>query len=183
MEGKIIITDKFINPSDIVSRLDISHDSLVADFGCGTGYFSIPLAKIVEEGKVYSFDVLPQALESVESNAKVEGLSNIVTKRVNLENNRGSGLENGSVDWVIIKDMLFQNKNKEAILSEAKRILKVGGKILVIEWGEKNTTVGPTNEMKISFEELERMTQGQNFKIEKKVDTGDFHYGFVAVKS
>ncbi|GBE17069.1 hypothetical protein BMS3Abin15_00905 [bacterium BMS3Abin15] len=182
MEDKIALTDKFINPDAIISKISISKDSIVADFGCGSGYFSIPIARAIEEGKLYSLDVLPQALESVESQAKIGGISNIVTKRVNLEKEKGSGLEEGSIDWVILKDMLFQNKNKEVVLKEAHRILKPGGKILVIEWGDRNLSVGPDKGIRISSEELEKFVEGQRFRIEEKVDAGDFHYGLIATK-
>jgi len=176
------LTDKFINPDAIINGMNISKDGVVADFGCGSGFFSIPVARVIIEGKLYSLDVLPQALESVESQAKIGGISNIITKRVNLEKEKGSGLEERSIDWVILKDMLFQNKNKEVILKEAYRVLKPGGKILVVEWDGKNLSVGPDKEIRIPSEELEKLVENQRFRIEEKVDAGDFHYGLIAAK-
>lgn len=173
---------EFIDPTIILEQLNIAKDSQVADFGCGAGYFSIPLARKIPEGKLYSLDVLPAALESVASRAKIEGLINIVTARVNLEKEGGSKLEKDSLDWVILKDMLFQNKNKDIILREAFRVLKTGGKILAVEWDEQEAFIGPQGAIKISAENLEKMLANENFKIETKIKTGDFHYGFVAVK-
>ena len=101
--------NQFINPADIINHLGVLRNSIVADFGCGSGYFSVPLAQFIgEEGKVYALDVLASALESDESKAKIHGLSNIITKRVNLEKEGGSKFSNESMDWVILKDMLFQ---------------------------------------------------------------------------
>jgi len=174
---------KFLDPDAIITQLGIASGSTVADFGCGPGYFSLPLSKAVgENGKVYALDVLPQSLESVASKAKLSGVSNIETKRVNLENENGSRLGSASSDWVVMKDVLFQNKNKENMLKEAYRVLKNEGRVIVIEWGQSDIAVGPEKEIRILPDNLKKMFQTQRFTIEKDIDAGDFHYAFVAVK-
>ncbi|HEX8974515.1 MAG TPA: class I SAM-dependent methyltransferase [Patescibacteria group bacterium] len=181
---------KFLDPKAIIAQLDVEIGSYAADFGCGPGYFSLPFSKAVGfNGKVFALDVLPQALETVESKAKTSGIGNILTKRVNLEKENGSQLEAESLDWVIIKDILFQNQNKEAIAREAYRILKNQGKALVVEWDQKACelspdapTIGPECALRISEAELEKMFTDCGFKIAKKIDAGNFHCAFVAEK-
>jgi ubiquinone/menaquinone biosynthesis C-methylase UbiE len=174
---------KFLDPEAIIKQLGIMNGNAVADFGCGPGYFSIPFANVVgKDGRVYAFDVLPQALESVESKAKLEGLSNIVTKRVNLESLKGTKLEDSCVDWVILKDVLFQNQKKEIMLGEAYRILKPGGKAIIIEWNQGELAVGPGKELRISPLDLRQMLESQHFRIEKDIDAGNFHFAFIAEK-
>jgi ubiquinone/menaquinone biosynthesis C-methylase UbiE len=174
---------RFINPVEIINQMDVSPGSVVADFGCGSGYFSIPLAETVgEEGIIHSLDILPQALEEVQSKAKSRGLTNVIIKRANLESENGSGFGNEELDWVIIKDMLFQNKNKESILKEAYRVLKPGGKAFVMEWNERNFSVGPSREVRIPSSEILEIVGKQKFVVEKKIDAGDFHYAFVIKK-
>jgi len=174
---------KFIDPKEIIGQLDLEKGSAVADFGCGSGYFSVPFAQEVgSEGKVHCLDVLSQALESVESQAKILGISNIITKRVNLENENGSKLENDSMDWVIMKDVLFQNENKQNIIKESYRVLKSGGKILIMEWNDKNLLVGPEKSKRVSPERMTELVNGQKFKIKKNIPAGDFHYVVVAEK-
>jgi len=174
---------RFTDPSYLINQLEISPGSIAADFGCGAGFFSIPLAQTVgKNGTVYSLDILPTALEAVESKAKTLGIVNIITKRANLESEKGSGLPENSVDWVIMKDILFQNKNKEAILKEAYRILKPGGKSLIVEWSDKNLSIGPQENLRISFEMLIELIRQQKFSVEKAIDVGEFHYAVVVAK-
>jgi ubiquinone/menaquinone biosynthesis C-methylase UbiE len=174
---------KFIDPDDIIAQLDIEKGATVADFGCGPGYFSLPFAKAVgDDGKLYALDVLPQTLETVIGKIKNSGLANVITKRVNLEKENGSKLETESVDWVVMKDVLFQNQKKEIIISEAYRILKIGGKAIVVEWDEKESPIGPQTGLRISRNVLKNMFLGQKFSIEKDVGAGDFHYAFVVIK-
>lgn len=177
------LTVKFSSPEDIVEKLELQSGSVVADFGCGAGYFSLPIAKKIEEqGVVYALDILPQSLESVASKAKSAGLNNIITKRVNLEKEGGSSLPDDSCDWVIMKCILFQNKNKLGILTEANRILKKNGKILIVEWNTEKSSIGPDNSLRISKEALTEIIQKIGFSIFKELSVSAFHYGLVFVK-
>jgi len=174
---------KFANPQAIVDQLEINVGMAVADFGCGAGFFSLPIAKKVgDEGKVYALDVLPDKLESVESQAKTLNLNNIITQRVNLEVLGGSKLEAESVDWVIMKDILFQNKGKDKILAEAKRILKKGGQTLVIEWNKEDTNIGPEKELRIFKETIVELARKNDWTINKEIEVGTFHYGLILKK-
>lgn len=185
MEENKSLAGKFLDPNQIIANLDIINGAVVADFGCGPGYFSIPFAKAVgAEGRVYSLDILPHALETTASKAKNSGVANLITKRVNLEKERGTKLDGNFFDWVILKDILFQNQKKDVILVEAHRILKDGGKIIVVEWNENDESkVGPAQNVRISQTNLEKMCSENGFVIEKNIPAGDYHYAFVAVKN
>jgi ubiquinone/menaquinone biosynthesis C-methylase UbiE len=183
MENKLSGASTFLDPEAIIKELGVGLGSIVADFGCGPGYFTIPMAKVVgNDGKVFALDVLPQALETTSSKARIEGLSNVVIKRVNLENVGGSKLENESVDWVVLKDMLFQNSKKENVIAEIYRILKIKGRVLIIEWDKQSNMVGPEQELRISMDELKKMVEAYSLIIEREIAVGDFHYGLVVEK-
>ena len=77
---------------------------------------------------------------------------------------------------------LFQNGNKEAILKEAYRILKPGGKSLIVEWSDKNLSIGPEKNLRISSKALVELVRQQKFSVEKILDAGEFHYAVVIVK-
>lgn len=174
---------KFLDPEKIIAQLDVQPGSFAADFGCGPGYFTLPFSQAVgQNGKIYSLDVLPQALETVMGKCKNSGITNIETKRVNLEKENGSKLENESIDWVILKDILFQNQKKDVIIKEVYRVLKSGGKAIVVEWNQAEESIGPDMDIRIKEEELKRMFTDQKLSIEKDIDAGDFHYSFVVKK-
>ncbi|HBP01543.1 MAG TPA: hypothetical protein DD454_05040 [Candidatus Moranbacteria bacterium] len=177
------VENQFLDPEKIIAQLDVESGSVAADFGCASGYFSLPFAKTIgNDGKLMALDILPHVLETVESRSKSMGLSNVETKRVNLEKNEGSGLSSDSLDWVIMKGVLFQNKDKETILKEAYRVLKKGGKAIVVEWGDKDFSIGPHHSLRIPKDALKGLAEKQGFSIGKEVDAGNFHYAFVAEK-
>lgn len=173
----------FADPSAIVSQLSIEPGSQVADFGCGSGFFSFEFAKQVgAEGAVWALDILPSALEAVSSRAKILNLSNITTKQVNLERENGSGLAPQSIDWAVIKDILFQNKDKSMILGEVARVLKPGGHAILMEWSPQEMLVGPDKELRISPEQLRTLVEAAHLAVEKELEVGGFHYAFLVKK-
>lgn len=173
----------FVDPSIALQALPIMVGQEVVDFGCGSGYFSLEFAKRVgAEGGVLALDILPAALESVASQAKSLGLGNLSTKRVNLEKPGGSTLLAESVDWVVLKDMLFQNQDKAVILAEAARVLRPGGFLFVMEWHPEAASVGPESGLRIKPAALQELLSQAGFSVEREVPVGAFHYAFLAKK-
>jgi len=174
MEG----TGGFLQPEGVLRQLNIRRDMQIADFGCGAGYFTISLAKIVEQGKVYALDVVEQALESVRSRAKIQGLFNIEAKRCNLEVLRGSGLADNSIDLALLANILFQSSKKIDIIKEAKRVLKKGGEMVIIDW-QANQLMGPPKDLIVSQDMVKKMTQSEGLVFKKEFPVDAYHWGMI----
>lgn len=173
----------FVDPETLIRQLTIAPGSTVADFGCGSGYFSLAFAKAVgKDGKVIALDILPSALEAVASRARMAGCLNVSTKRANLEKENGSGLPVESIDWVILKDVLFQNKSKDIMLKEVNRVVRPGGHILLMEWKDQNASVGPELHLRISREEIIALAEVAGLSLKQELAVGDFHYAFLLGK-
>lgn len=174
-------TGGFLQPEEILKQLNIRKGMQVADFGCGGGYFSIPLAKFTGEGIVYAFDVIEQALESVRSRARLQGLFNIETKRCNLEVLGSTGLADNSLDLVLLANILFQSSKKIDIIKEAKRILKKGGTMVIIDW-QINQPMGPPKDLVISAEVIKKMLHDEVMSFEKEIPIDKYHWGMIFKK-
>jgi ubiquinone/menaquinone biosynthesis C-methylase UbiE len=173
----------FVDPKLVTGQLAIQLGERVADFGCGAGYFSCAFAERVgATGHVSALDILPASLESVMSRARTLGLTNITAKRANLECEGGSTLDPHSLDWVIIKDMLFQNEHKDTIIYEAARVLKPGGQLFVMEWDKDAKFVGPAEGLRVTRQELEQLLAAAGLTVVKPLEVGQYHFGFLAKK-
>lgn len=172
----------FLNPPKIIESLGIIKEGMkIADFGCGHGYFTIPLArKVGNYGKIYAIDVLPESLEAVNSRTKIEGIQNVETKRGNLEKEGGSTLENESCDIVLMANLLFQTEDDQKVIQEARRILKPNGKIVFIDW-RQDAPLGPIGKRMKPGNSI-KLFQNENFSFEKKFFTDNYHYGLMFVK-
>ena len=168
-----------MRPDEVLLNLDIKKGMKIADFGCGAGYFTILLAKMVDkDGTVYAVDVQQSALESVEGRARIDSILNIETIRGDLERENGSKLESKSIDMVMLANILFQSKSKDAILKESKRVLTQNGRLVVIEWKD-DSRFGPKLGYRVSKEELKKIVKAAGFVLEKEFNAGSSHYGLV----
>ncbi|MCD6410491.1 class I SAM-dependent methyltransferase [bacterium] len=165
----------FLHPEKILSQLNLKSDMVAADFGCGAGGFTIPLAKKLFNGIVYAIDIQEEPLSALSGVARSEGLVNIKTILGDLENPKGSKLPENSIDLVLMVNLLFQVENKEGVLREAKRVLKPRGQILVIDW-KKDSPFGPT-QGRLSSESVIRIAEKQGLVLVKEIDAGTYHWG------
>ena len=171
----------FSQPKAILEQLDLRDNMTVADFGCGHGYFSLPLASLVNQGKVYALDVIEEALQAVNSQAQLEGVINIETMHCNLEISAGSKLTEDSIDLVLLANILFQSQKKSAILKEAKRVLKKGGQLVLIEW-ITGSSLAPKQGWLISKEEAQKLIEAEGLTLDKELTMDSQHYGLVFKK-
>ncbi|MFH1551745.1 MAG: class I SAM-dependent methyltransferase [bacterium] len=173
-------TNGFLKPEEILKQITIGDNMSVADFGCGHGYFTISIAKIVNQGIVYALDVVKEALQSVESMAGLEGIKNIKTIRCNLEILGGSKLEDNSIDLIIL-DILSQSQKKSEIIQEAKRVLKEDGSIILIEW-INGSSFSPKQGWFVSKEQVEQLMNKEGLTLDKELEMDNQHYGLVFKK-
>ncbi len=172
--------DSFLNPEEVLDQLELRSDMIAAEFGCGSGGFAVPLAKRLDQGLVSAIDIQESPLSALKSRALLENIINIKIIRSDLEKPRGSTLAPLSLDLVFIPNVLFQVKDKSAIISEAERILKSKGKLVIIDWLPQ-AVQGP-EKGRVSPEVVKDIAEDTGFKLEKEFGAGKYHYGLVFVK-
>jgi len=168
---------EFLNPQKILERLNLKGNEIAADFGCGSGGWVIPLAKILKKGRVFAIDILEEPLSALSSKLRTEKIYNVELRKADVE--KKVPLLSESVDLVLMTNLLFECEDKEEVLKEAKRILKKGGKILIVDWKE-NAEIGP--EKKISPKEIKELAEKLDLKVEEEFEAGAFHFGLILVK-
>jgi len=118
----------FENPRMYCER--VNQGQVVADLGCGPGYFTIPLAeKVGESGRVYAVDSDSKLIQAVERKARKRKLGNIQA-HYNSADELGF-IPDASVDFVVANGLLCSmvRKAHAQTVSEIKRILKAGGTV------------------------------------------------------
>ncbi|MBI3442269.1 MAG: class I SAM-dependent methyltransferase [Candidatus Sungbacteria bacterium] len=179
--------DNFLHPERIIGALVnmsfLQKGSVIADFGAGHGYFSVPLGRATgPEGRVYAIDVQKAGLTIIRTKAKLEHLLQIEPVWADLDLPNGSQLNDGSVDLVLMANMLFQSEKKTNILQEAFRVLKSGCRALVIEWKPDDASFGPPVSLRVSAETIRRAAAHIGFSFERELPVGSHHYGLIFKK-
>ena len=171
----------FLEPEKIIEQIDLKQDWHSAEFGCGQGGFTIELARALPKGIIYALDIQEEPLSALLGRAKVEGLSNIKTIQCNLEEPNGSTLQDNSLDLVLVTNILFQSDKKEQMLKEAKRILKPGGEIVVVDW-KKDSPFGP-EDGRVGLEEIEKLMRLKlSIKLIKEIKADTYHWSAIFKK-
>lgn len=173
---------RFLNPNEIIKKFGLEDGQRFADFGCGPGFFVIPIAHLIgETGKVYAVDVFPNALEEVKNRAEFEGLQNIELIRADLESPKSTGIKDASVDVLLLANILHQADSKK-VLAETTRVLKKGGRAVVLDWKKIKIPFGPPKESRIEPEEVKKIAEGENLKLKEEFDASAYHFGLIFEK-
>jgi ubiquinone/menaquinone biosynthesis C-methylase UbiE len=161
---------------------------IAADFGSGSGGWVLPLAKKLEEGKIYALDILEEPLSALKARAKLEKISNIEIIRADVEER--TPLSSNSTDLVLMTDLLFECEDKKIVLEEGKRVLKPGGFLLVVDW-KKNASFGP-EKGRVSPDEVKKIAEEIGLKMKKpsirakpgaeEFEVGIYHWGLMFTK-
>lgn len=174
---------QFSDPQKNSKLLSLREGSVVADFGSGSGHYVFALAKAVgESGKVYAVDVQKDLLAKTQKEAKEKHVENIEIIWGNVEKLGGSKLKAESLDAVIVSNVLFQVEHKNTFVEECFRVLKSGGRILVIDWSESFGGLGPHKDNVVSEEIAETLFTQKGFLTQNTHMVGNHHYGLLFIK-
>lgn len=170
----------FIRPDDLLRQLALRAGQTVVHLGCGAGFYLIPAARIVgKTGKVIGVDVLPEMLAEAESRARRSRLSGIIkTIHANLEKPKGSTLPDAISDCTLVANILHQS-NPSLILTEAARVTKPDGHIVIIEWDVVATPFGPPPASRIAKGEVLKAIENMNWIVTQEFQPSPYHYGLV----
>lgn len=171
---------EFVNPQKILDQVNLPSDITAADFGSGSGGWTIPLAKKLEDGLVFAVDIREAPLSALEGRAKLQGIANIRKILDNVETGVPA-IQSNSCHLVLITDLLFQVDEPLEVFKEASRVLQKNGKVLVVEWNVESP-LGPKTG-KISPEQIKQIIQKAGFKLEKEFPAGDYHFALMLTKT
>jgi ubiquinone/menaquinone biosynthesis C-methylase UbiE len=111
----------------------VKQDGVVADLGCGPGFYTFPLADGVgDQGKVYAVDSDEKAVRYVEKKAGNKHYHNIDAHTSSAA--RLGFIEDGSVDFVLADGLIccMAPQDHAAAVAEIKRVLKQGAKAYIM---------------------------------------------------
>ncbi len=168
----------------VLGRCDIRAGFVVADLGCGgNGHFVAPLAHLVgPAGLVYAVDIQKKVLHAVEAKMRTLVIPNVSTIWSDLEVPGAMKIKDASCDIALVINVLFQNTKHDAIIGEAARIVRPGGRVVVIEWKPTASPFGPPTELRLSPTQIKGLAQDKGLRLYDEFDAGKYHHAEVFLK-
>jgi len=169
----------FLNPENILKRIPIKPHMRVADVGCGTGFFTIPMAKIVgAKGKVFAIDLQEEMIAILNKKIQKLKIQNIETL---VSTEEKIPLPNESVDLALMASVLHE-LDSYATVEEVYRFLKPHGVLAVLEWEKKKTEFGPPLWERLTQYQTREIVEKTGFRVEEISPVGSHHYLVISVK-
>ena len=126
--------DEWQQTDRVMADLGLKSGMRVADIGCGRGYFTYRLGKVVgEKGRVYATEISDKAIKSVSDRVKRDKLTNIEPV---ISEPTKTLLESGSIDAALISMVLHHvpKAQRPALTKDIARALRPGGYLYILEW-------------------------------------------------
>ena len=170
----------FAHPTHNVRSLGISPGMKIADFGSGSGAYALAIAEsLCNSGHVYAIDVQRDLLRRTKNEAHKRGFRNVEVIWGDLEYAGATKIADGLLDMVLISNLLFQINEKNAVIKEAWRVLKPGGRLVIIDWSDSFGGTGPQEVDVVTKEAAESLATSNGFDSVGEFPAGSHHYGLV----
>lgn len=169
---------------NILRKITVEEGQRVAELGCGNfGFFVWPLARLVgRRGLVYAVDILKNTLDEIRRQALKDNLPQVKIIWSNLEVFKATSIETNSLDLALLVNILHQSDKKIDILREAVRLLKRNGKLLIVDWDNTDSPLGPSIENRVKLEALKIAAPKIGLDIKEEFTAGPFHWGLILTK-
>ena len=158
------------NRQEIIDLLELKPSNILADLGCGSGYFTVPISRIVK--KVYGIDIQKEMLDYLEQKIQNQKIPNIETL---LSKENEIPLQNESADVLLTINTLHEFRDRERIINEIRRVLKLKGKAAIVDFKKEDTGFGPPVSIRLSKEEASHIFEQKGLAVIKSYDL-KYHY-------
>jgi len=141
--------DAWQKPDDVLNALHLQRSDRVADLGAGTGYFSVRIAKLVPDGKLFAVDIEPDMLRHLRQRAHHDNLTVLLPVLASAE----SANLPEPVDLVLVVDTYHHIDNRVAYFSRLKSSLRPNGRLAIVDFTAASSE-GPPRDHRIPAEQV-----------------------------
>jgi SAM-dependent methyltransferase len=175
--------DAYQRPDQIMDALQIGENSIVADLGAGGGWFTVRLAKRVQNGRVYAEDIQTEMIQAIERRVQREGLEKIVTMVLGTPTDPKIP---ELLDAVLIVDAYHEMEQPIALLRNVAKSLKPagagegarreGGLVGIVNYKKDGGGPGPEMEARVDPEKVIADARRAGLELRKRETFLRYHY-------
>lgn len=152
----------------MLTNLGIKRGMTICDMGCGNGFYSVQLAKMVgEDGKILAVDIQPEMLKFLKERAGKEGVTNVEPILGTLIDPK---LPQEKVDMILCVDVYHEFSHPEHMLKAMRKALAPKGQVVLVEFRAEDKNVPIKPEHKMTKKQILKELPPLGFKLAKEFD-------------
>ena len=132
-------------PTEVVcTKLALTSDMIIADVGCGVGYFAFPFSEVADT--VHAFDISP---------IMIEELDRRITSQTNIKTHLGDFnelIDSDILDLFFTANVIHELNDLAGFTQKAITKLKIGGRLAYLDFHKVEADFGPSYEKRIAAE-------------------------------
>ena len=168
------------DPFKIAKAIGVKKGMTVVDMGCGPGFFTLPLAKLVgPKGMVYAVEANPTMLKHLRDNIRKTDANGNRIKAIHANVSR-TRIPTASADVVLLARILHDIEDKGDFLKEVGRICKPHGRVVDLDWKRIRMNHGPPYSITLSKPRSTKILEENGFRVVGSFNPGKYHYGIFA---
>lgn len=150
------------NANLAIEKMNLSPNSMVADIGAGTGYYTFKIAEKLPYGKVYAVEIQDELIRYLNTRKMETGSTNVVVIKGDSES---PNLPESSLDLAIMVDVYHELQYPKEMLQYISNALKNDGKILLLEYRAEDSKVPIKPLHKMSVEQVNKEMAVSGFRL------------------
>ena len=171
----------FLNPQELLDRVQIRSGSRVGDFGTGSGELALAVAKKMgPEVTIYAFDPMYANLDRLRREAS---LVRSVFYTIQADLNAHIPIRDSLLSMAIVVNTLFAIRERERFVRELARVMKPDGIVLFADWIGSFNNLGPVEADIVTPSDAQQLFRSNGFAIRSPIPAGTHHYAFTAERT
>ncbi len=151
-----------------IDGMTLNPQSVVADIGAGTGFYTFKVAEKVPKGKIYAVELQDAFVAELKERSQELGLSNV---KVVKGGAKSINVPDTSLDLAFMVDVYHELEYPREMLQAIHRALKPDGKLLLLEYRAEDPKV-PIRELhKMTAQQVKEELEANGFKLFKREDS------------
>jgi predicted methyltransferase len=155
------------NSPRTIQNMDLQPNSIVADIGAGTGFYTFQIAQKVPEGKVYAVEVQDRFVKSLKQRKEKEGAGNVIVVK---GDSQQVNLPDSSLDIALMVDVYHELAYPVELLQAIHKALKPGGRLLLLEYKAEDPDVRIRPLHKMTAAQIRKELEANGFRLQRQED-------------
>jgi len=149
-----------IPPDSVWNKLNIEKPDVMVELGAGTAFFSIAFFEHVKPSRIYACDLSEIMIDWMKEHVSQKYPDIIPVKT----GEHSVPLDDGVADVVYMINLHHELDNPSMTIEEARRILKPGGTLFIVDWKKKEMPEGPPVHIRCTPEHVSGQLGNAGFK-------------------